>query len=50
MGLSRWAPHVWLKAGEIPVKRAHEVAALTGIPAHELRPDFFDPPATRRRA
>lgn len=28
----------------VPIKRAPEVERVTGIPRHELRPDFWSPP------
>lgn len=31
----------WLLRGEVPVKRCKDVERATGIPARELRPDFF---------
>jgi DNA-binding Xre family transcriptional regulator len=39
----------WSK-GAIPPERVREVAKVTGIPAHVLRPDLWDAPAKRRRA
>lgn len=35
---------------EVPIKRVPEVERATGIPRHELRPDFFDAPPKKRRA
>ena len=29
---------------EVPIKRVAEIAAATGIPRHELRPDVFGQP------
>jgi pyruvate kinase len=28
----------------VPISRVRAVSALTGVPAWELRPDFYDPP------
>lgn len=43
--ISRWF--------RVPLDRVREVEAITGIPAHEIRPDTFRPPeetaAPRRR-
>lgn len=30
-------------AGRVPAERVRAVAAATGIPPHELRPDIFEP-------
>jgi hypothetical protein len=35
---------------EIPVRRAKVVSAITGIPLHELRPDYWDAPPAMRAA
>jgi hypothetical protein len=35
---------------EVPVRRAQEVAELTGIPAHQLCPSYFKPPKRQRAA
>ena len=35
--VSRW--------DRVPLERVREVSLLTNIPAHEIRPDVFDPPA-----
>ena len=31
---------------DVPLDRVRETESITGIPAHEIRPDTFDPPAT----
>lgn len=31
----------------VPAEHVRAVHEVTGIPKHELRPDLFDPPATR---
>ena len=43
LGLSKGAIQQWKAAG-IPPGRVWEVARLTRIPPHALRPDLFDPP------
>ncbi len=40
--VSQWA--------EVPVRRAQEVADLTGIPVHRLCPSYFKPPKKQREA
>lgn len=42
LGITTQAISQW-KA--VPLTRVPEVAALTGLPKHEIRPDFFDAPA-----
>ena len=39
LGITRAAICHWQR---VPAERVHRVAAFTGIPAHELRPDMFD--------
>jgi DNA-binding transcriptional regulator YdaS (Cro superfamily) len=34
----------WRHRGRIPAERVRQVSQITGIPAHELRPDLFDAP------
>jgi hypothetical protein len=41
LGITRWAPHQWKR---IPADRVAQVAEITGIPAHLLRPDVFTAP------
>ena len=45
LGISRRTFFNW-KAGVIPAEKAREVADLTGIPRHELRPDLWDAPSS----
>lgn len=46
------AAHLGIKAPSIyswtriPAERAAAIAAITGIPRHELRPDLWDAPTT----
>jgi DNA-binding transcriptional regulator YdaS (Cro superfamily) len=37
-GVSQWT--------DIPLTRVREISAKTGIPLYELRPDFWEPPAS----
>ena len=37
-GVSKQAVHKWTR---VPIHHVHEIAALSGIPAAELRPDVF---------
>jgi len=41
LGITHNAISVWV---QVPVKRVRDVARLTGIPKHVLRPDIYDPP------
>lgn len=41
------AVSLWKK---VPVRRVMRVAELTGIPCHQLRPDYFPKPARQGRA
>lgn len=43
-GISRQALDRW--GDNIPPKRVAEIADLSGVPAHEIRPDVFPPPQT----
>lgn len=42
LGIKPQAVSQWVD--EVPVRRAQEVAELTGIPAHKLCPSYFKPP------
>lgn len=44
LGVSAQAVHNWKLRGTIPAERAKDVAAATGVPLHELRPDLWDAP------
>ena len=41
-GITSQAVSGWKK---IPMERVFDVSRITGIPAHELRPDVIPPPA-----
>lgn len=41
LGITRQALGGW---SEVPANRVREVARVTGVPKHELRPDLFDAP------
>jgi hypothetical protein len=45
VGIKRRALFYW-KAEGIPLVRLQRVVEVTGIPAHELRPDLFAAPST----
>lgn len=47
LGLTRAAVTTWRK---VPAARVQRVAEITGIPAAQLRPDIFEPPASPGRA
>lgn len=40
-GITHASVSVWTR---VPPRHVRTVAAMTGIPPHELRPDIFDPP------
>lgn len=42
LGIHAVTPRGWVHC---PAARVHDVAAATGVPAHELRPDLFPAPA-----
>ena len=42
VGISHEAIRRWGINKQIPLKRVADVSRLTGIPRHELRPDFWD--------
>ena len=42
LGVTRAAVATWQR---VPAERVRAVSEFTGIPAHELRPDLFEPPA-----
>ena len=45
MGVKQSRMSGWMTGAErIPVERAKKMAALTGIPLYELRPDVWDKP------
>jgi hypothetical protein len=33
----------------VPAEHVKPISVLTGIPPHELRPDLYDPPNSRRK-
>lgn len=41
LGLSPQAVQQWVEADRVSHKRVLRVSRLTGVPAHELRPDLF---------
>ncbi|HEY2242601.1 MAG TPA: YdaS family helix-turn-helix protein [Xanthobacteraceae bacterium] len=43
LGVSPQAINQW---EIVPLSRVPQVEQVTGIPRHELRPDFYDPPGT----
>jgi len=43
--IARQAPYAWKK---VPPLRVQEVARITGLKPHELRPDLYPPPRRRR--
>lgn len=44
LGISRNAVALWRKVGRLPLNRVDEIASITGLPKHELRPDAFSAP------
>lgn len=49
LGVTPAAVLRWIE-GRVPAERVRAVAAQTGIPPHELRPDLFDAPASEAAA
>jgi DNA-binding transcriptional regulator YdaS (Cro superfamily) len=49
LGVSHSTVLRWIE-GRVPAERVRAVAAQTGIPPHELRPDLFDAPASEAAA
>lgn len=45
LGISHQAVYAWKVC---PVERAPDVERITGVPRHELRPDFWPPAAAAR--
>jgi DNA-binding transcriptional regulator YdaS (Cro superfamily) len=43
LGVSPQAINQW---EIVPLSRVRQVEEITGIPRHELRPDYYDPPGT----
>jgi DNA-binding transcriptional regulator YdaS (Cro superfamily) len=43
--IARQAPYAWKK---VPPLRVQEVARITGLKPHALRPDLYPPPRRRR--
>ena len=43
--IARQAPYAWKK---VPALRVRDVAKITGLKLHELRPDLYPPPRRRR--
>lgn len=43
--IARQAPYAWKK---VPALRVQDVARITGIKPHELRPDLYPPPRRRQ--
>lgn len=48
LGIKPQAVSQWVD--EVPVRRAQEVAELTGVPVHVLCPSYFKPPKRQGRA
>jgi len=44
-GIHHSAVCQWRVRGEIPAERVPEIARLSGVPRHELRPDLWEAPA-----
>ena len=40
----------WRRIGRVPAERVRKVSEVTGIAAHLLRPDLFDPPPSATKA
>lgn len=49
LGVSHSTVLRWVE-GRVPAERVRAVAAQTGIPPYELRPDLFEAPASERAA
>lgn len=47
IGICKQAVSRWHR---VPLERVREVEAITGIPAHEIRPDTFEPPSALQPA
>jgi DNA-binding transcriptional regulator YdaS (Cro superfamily) len=43
--IARQAPYAWKR---VPAERVRDVARITGMRPHELRPDLYPPPRKRR--
>lgn len=43
--IARQAPYAWKR---VPPLRVQDVARITGLKPHELRPDLYPPPRRRR--
>lgn len=43
--IARQAPYAWKR---VPALRVQDVARITGLKPHELRPDLYPPPRRRR--
>lgn len=43
--IARQAPYGWKR---VPALRVQQVARITGLKPHELRPDLYPPPRKRR--
>lgn len=48
-GIKQRSLFYW-RAGRLPAERAGQIAMITGVPVHELRPDIFPAPATQAAA
>lgn len=44
LGVDHTAVVKWRKRNKIPAARVPDVARITGIPRHELRPDLWEAP------
>lgn len=44
--IARQAPYAWKR---VPAERVQDVARITGMKPHELRPDLYPPPHPRKR-
>lgn len=47
LGITLGAISQWER---IPINRVHQVESITGVSRHVLRPDFFGPETSKRRA
>lgn len=44
VGVTPQAVSQWIAAESIPASKVGRVAAMAGVPIHEVRPDLFPPP------
>lgn len=50
LGLPIQTVYSWINRDTVPARRVLDIARLTGVARHKLRPDIYPPPKRRRRA